>query len=327
MMKKLLLAFLVVLAILAVPTMAVNVTGTSSNYAIEELSVNGIDLDQSTSIIYVERGELLPITAILSGADNIGDVSTTATDVNMKAWLGGYEYDDVQVTSEMFEIEEGVTYRKVLSLAMPTDLEANQEYSLYVEIYDDSEYVKYTATIMVEKTRHLLSVQDILVEDAEAGDYVTATVRLENMGDKKEEDIKVTVSSEELGISKSTYLDELTNEELDNEDEETSGDVTLTFQIPADAETGDYTLSVLVTYDRGYETLEDSAYFHVTALEVEDTEVIEDSTVTVVISADDVVIDSNDEVEENDFSTALRLGFGILAVLIVILALILIVRR
>ncbi len=88
----------------------------------------------------------------------------------------------------------------------------------------------------------------------------------------------------------------------------------------ADAESGDYEVQVSVSYNSGYDTLEESTSVSVKALELAETE--EDSIVTVVV---DEAEPSEDE--KTDFSTALRLGFGILAVLIVILALILIVRR
>ena len=310
MMKKLMLAMLIVLSLVSVPAMA----DESSNYEISSVYIEGISY-ASDSAINVERGDEVTVRVNIEGTGE-------ATDISLKTWIGGYEYETVQETSEMFDVEDGVIYGVTLYLELPTDLEAEQEYTLYVQAYDATDVVTETATIMVSKDRHLVEIQDVLVEDAEAGDYVSATVRLENMGDQKEEDIKVTVTNEELGIETSTYLDELTNEEIDNEDEEDSGDVTLTFQLPEDAAEGDYTLEVLVEYNQGYDTAEESVDFHVDAVEAAD-DAGDDSSVTVVVADDE----GDEDEETTDYSTALRLGFGILAVLIVILALILIVRR
>ncbi|MBS3154837.1 hypothetical protein J4424_06030 [Candidatus Woesearchaeota archaeon] len=284
MMKRLLIALMFVLSLVAVPALA----DTSSNYVVNQVYVDGMILSSNT--IYVERGENQELVVYLTGTG-------VTTDVNIRAWIGGYEYDNVQVASAMFDIEDGVSYQKKLTLEFPTDLEADQEYTLYVEVYDDVDSVTYSGTIMVSKVRHSLEIQDVLVDsNVDAGDYTTATVRLENLGDKKEEDIKVTVSIPELGVEESTFLDELTNNEIDNEDEESSGDVSLTFQIPADAESGDYEVQVSVSYNKGYDSLEEATSISVASANVAETD-------------------------------ALRLGFGILAVLIVILALILIVRR
>ena len=305
MMKRLVLALMFVLSILSVPVLA-----DSSNYEITNVGING---QSYQDIVYVERGDSVSVEVYFTGTGE-------TTDVNMKAWIGGYEYDNVQVSSEMFDVQDGVSYKKTLKVEVPEDLDANQEYTLYVEIYDDIDVETYTATILVSKVRHSLEIQDVLVDsNVDAGDYTTATVRLENLGDKKEEDIKVTVSIPELGVEESTFLDELTNNEIDNEDEESSGDVSLTFQIPADAESGDYEVQVSVSYNKGYDSLEEATSISVASANVAETE---DSSVTVVVEETE-----EEESEGTDFSTALRLGFGILAVLIVILALILIVRR
>lgn len=294
--------------------MSIPVLAESDNYDITNVGING---QSYQNIVYVERGDSVSVEVYFEGAEE-----GLTTDVNLRAWIGGYEYDTVQSTSEMFDVEAGVSYKKTLQVELPEDLIAEQDYTLYIELYDDTDSEQWISTIRVSKIRHSLDIQDVIVDSSvDAGDYTTALVRLENMGDKKEEDIKVTISIPELGVEKSTFLDELTNDEIDNEDEESSGDVSLTFQIPSDAESGEYEVLVSVSYNKGYDTLEESTAISVEALEVEEAE--EDSSVTVVVSE----TDDSEEDNSSDFSTALRLGFGILAVLIVILALILIVRR
>ncbi len=312
-MKRLLIALMVVLSLVAVPAMA----ATSTNYEVLGVAIDDMDLAENT--IYVERGDVVELDVYLRGQD-----SGVTTDVNVRAWIGGYEYDSVYTASAMFDIEPGVSYKKTLELTLPEDLIAEQDYTLYVEVYDDMDIVEYEpATIRVSEVRHLLDIQDLVVAShVDAGDYTSAIVRLENMGDHKEEDIKVTVSIPALGVEESTFLDELTNNEIDNEDEESSGDVSLSFQIPKDAESGDYEVLVSVSYNNGYSSVEASDSISVEAEAAE--EAAEDSTVTVVVDGTE---EEAEEEESTDFSTALRLGFGILAVLIVMLALILIVRR
>ena len=317
-MKQLILALMVVLSLFAVPTMA-----DSDNYSVSEVSVDGIVLGDADSTITVERGQALDLEVTLKGESD-------PTDVQVKAWIGGYEHSSVQATSSMFDVEDGVSYKVNLNLEMPQDLEAGA-YTLYVEVFDGVESETNTYTVLVSKARHLVNIQDVLVDDAEAGDRVSATVRLENMGDRKEEDIKVTVSITELGIQTSKYLDELVSVEDDSENAETSDSVTLSLQIPADAVAGDYTMNVVVSYDNGYETTESSQTFHVDAKEAASTVtlVVVDSTTDSAETGDVVAdaTDSTDEESNKDFSTALRLGFGILAVLVVVLALILVVRK
>lgn len=315
-MKKLVLALFALVSLFAIPALA-----DSSNYDFNNIYINGVGWQDGT--IYVERGETIDIRSAIYGTGE-------TTDVQVKAWLGGYEYDDVSATSEMFDVEDGVTYTKHVYLDLPNDLEAEKDYTLYVEIFDGTDSETETATLRVSKERHQVSLQDVIFENSvDAGSYSSVTVRLENTGDKKEEDIKVTVSVPELGIEESTYLDELTNDELDNEDEESSGDVSLTMYIPKDTETGDYTMNVDVTYDNGYETLESTESLHVEAPQTEETTTVADQgAVTVVVNTQpQEPAQTSEETKSTNFTTALRLGFGILAVLIVILALILIVRK
>jgi len=302
-MKKLVLAILFVLSLLSVPVLAAE----STDYQISDIKIDDISY---ANTVYVERGATIEIEVFMLG---LGETE----DVNVKTWLGGYEYDNVQTTSSMFDIEDGVSYKKTLSLQLPDDMNSEQDYSLYVEVYDDENQVREEATLRVSSVRHDVRIQDVIVDSAvEAGDYTSVTVRLENMGDNKEEDVKIEVSSEELGVSVSTYLDELTNEEVDNEDEEDSGDVTLNFRVDDETLTGAYDLTVTVTYNNGYNVVEETASLNVDGVESDEGEVV-------VIVSDE----TGNEDNTKDFSTALKLGFGILAVLIVILALILIVRR
>jgi hypothetical protein len=299
-MKKILMAVLMALCLVSVPAMA----DVSSNYEVDNIYFNGFNVNDGT--LYVERGDSVAMTVYMTG---LGET----TDVNIQVWIGGYEYDDVYTTSAMFDVEDGVSYRKDISLQLPDDMIAEQEYSVYVEIYDGVDYVREEATIMVSKERHDVRIQDVVVENSvDAGDYTTVTVRLENMGDTKEEDIKVTLYNEELNIESSVYMDELTNYEIDNEDEEETGEVSLVFPVSGDAD-GAYTLDVTVTYNNGYSETVGEAI-----LNIEGEAAAEGSV---------VVVEDNTVDNDTSFVTALKLGFGILAVLIVILALILIVRK
>lgn len=319
-MKNLVLALLMVLSVFAIPVMA-----DASDIAVTSVELDGVDL-MSSATVSVERGDTLDFDITVVGSDD-------SKDVQVKAWIGGYEHDVVEATSSMFDVESGVTYKVNLALDMPEDLEAG-DYTLYVQVLDattDNHTLALSEALSVSEARHQVSIQDVLVGDAEAGDSVSATVRLENTGAHKEDDIKVTVSVPELGVQTSKYMSELASvEEVDADSEETSDQVSLSFAVPESAATGDYTMNVVVSYNDGYDTTEGSATFHVDAA-------AQDSTVTVVLvdgsqdtGSDAVAPDADatdSSTDSNDFSTALRLGFGILAVLVVVLALILIVRR
>ena len=219
-----------------------------------EVKVDGTAISQSATVSAV-KGNTLDIRVEL-----FGDLNVTENDVRVKAWIGGYEYDDIEETSDLFNVQSNVIYVKTLELELPEDMDATEAYTLHVDAYSQSgNEVEYTNvfTLMVSPERHLIRFIDTIFNtglSVEAGQPLFTTVRLENLCDKKEEDIKVKVSIPALGVSAVKYLDELTSDELDNEDEEDSGEVgDIYLVIPKDAETGIYDVVVDAEYNRGHD--------------------------------------------------------------------------
>ncbi|MFH1456292.1 MAG: CARDB domain-containing protein [archaeon] len=211
--------------------------------------VNGVHTETG-DVVQVERGETVSLALKLTS------FTTLDEDIKVKAWIGGYEYDDIEDVTEMFDVEQGVRYIKYLTLDVPADMDADDEYTLHVEAYNDDFSYEKSFTLFVEAARHDLTIQDVVMspsETVEAGQTLTTKVRVENTGENKEEDIKVTVKIESLGVSASTYIDELTNTEEANEDEETSlSSDSIYLTIPEDAPEGSYEVLVEVTYNRGH---------------------------------------------------------------------------
>ena len=108
------------------------VNADSDNYEITKVYINGIS-PSSGQMVQVERGDTAQITVHLEGT---GDT----TDVKIKTWIGGYEFDTIEEYTETFDVENGVSYRKTLYLEIPEDLDvSSNEYTLHVEVYDSSE--------------------------------------------------------------------------------------------------------------------------------------------------------------------------------------------
>ena len=123
-MKKLILAILFAFVVLA------SFVAASESYDITKVAVNGIEASNDNQV-QVELGTSAQVVVYLEGT---GDT----TDVKVRAWMGGYEYGNLEVFSEMFDVENGVSYKKTLYLEIPSDLEvSDHDYTLYVEIYDD----------------------------------------------------------------------------------------------------------------------------------------------------------------------------------------------
>lgn len=259
-MKKLLSLILVFL---------LSVTGvlaaTSTDYRIDYIKINDLVATETGNAIYAERGQPLDITVFISGIND-------KKDVKVKAWVEGYEYEDVEDTSEMFDLTTNVSRSIPLTLNLPEDMDASEEYTLYIKVSDKVNDIENSYPLRIEETRHKLNIQDVLFRPSstvEAGRFLRTIVRLENMGDRKEQDIKVTVSIPQLGISTADYVDELVSVENNDDDEETSQSTNeLVLQIPQNAETGDYNVKVTAEYSRGHEIVTKQEIIHVEGKQV-----------------------------------------------------------
>ena len=133
---------------------------------------------------------------------------------------------------------------------------------MHVEIFDnDGLSREETFKLAVRKERHSLNLLGVIFSPSstvEAGRSLRAEIRVENLGEQKEEDILVTVSIPELGVSAKEFIEELVPDEnnVADDDEETSGSASnLVLFIPKDAKTGEYTVDIKVEFNRGHDVL------------------------------------------------------------------------
>jgi len=237
--------------ILALLVLVPFVSADSSAYDITSVYVNGIHADEDTKV-QVELDSTAQLIVFLEGTGE-------TTDVRIHAWIGGYEYGDIDVYSEVFDVEDGVSYKKYLYIDIPEDLDVDShEYTLRVEVFDSEDLERKEYTLYFEQERHKVLVDDVMLSSTTVapGDYVGVKVRLENQGETDEEDVQVTVFVPDLGVSQRVYLDELLSGDQDE-----ANAVYLT--IPEDAREGDYEMYVTVSYNNGYSETTDLTYFSV----------------------------------------------------------------
>ncbi|MBT3985837.1 hypothetical protein HOE91_06085 [archaeon] len=304
MTKELKITSMVLVLLLGLVTLATFVSAASDNYEIDAAYLDGVELDPNgQTAISAELGDEITVKAELTGVGEYID------DVKVKAWIGGYEYGDMEDTTGSFDVEGNVTYLKTLNLELPEDLdvcmdeENNLEegddcsFTLYVEVYDDDDYEREAYVLFIERPRHYITVMDVIVDsEVNADELAKVEVRLENLGESKEEDIKVTVSVDELGITESGYVDELAAPELDNEDEESSDSIFLYLEVPQNAE-GYYDIEVDVSYNRGHDSVEEVTTLYVKSVEPEtetetetETEEVGEVSVSVDLENTDVLV-------------------------------------
>ncbi|RLE41727.1 hypothetical protein DRJ48_05005 [Candidatus Woesearchaeota archaeon] len=246
-MKQLKLMLLVLATLLAVGF----VSATAIPVEIEKVQVDGTVLDPSApNRLDLERGQRVEIKVTLLAT---GD----ASDVQVEAFISGYEYSDFEPVSDsthVFDVEEGVVYVKKLYITLPEKVEKDN-YKLRVIVSDRySEELIQNYNLKIDAPRHYIKVKDVWFTPENtvyAGEYLIASVRLKNYGDKDEEGIKVVVSIPELGVSATDYIDELEAGDSISSEE-------LYLKIPrCNVEPGRYEVDVEVMYDEGYESAPD----------------------------------------------------------------------
>ncbi len=192
----------------------------------------------------IERGDELPIDVYFT-------VSEDLEDVEVLAFISGYEYNYLDPVSDSvgpFSAEADVRYHKKLKLILNDDFEEDS-YKLRIIVADRyGDEVIQSFNLKVDVPRHELKIQDVIFNPEltiKAGSALLAQVRLENKGEKAEDNIKVRVSIPELGVSGTDYIDEIE----DTDDSEETEEIYL--RIPMCAKPGIYEVKVSAEYANG----------------------------------------------------------------------------
>ncbi|MBN1175975.1 hypothetical protein JXA48_05000 [Candidatus Woesearchaeota archaeon] len=206
----------------------------------------------------VARGEKLDLELELG---TLADVS----DVQVSAMIGGYEYsnyefDKVFDMSRTFNLQAGD--KKFVSLELEVPVNIDPDYAkLYIEVHSRDElrqsYYYELNIVNVENGNEVLIKDAYLSPSSEvmAGRALTATVRVENIGQQDFDDATLLVKVPALNIQAVETI-----ENLEVGEKETFEELVLRF--PKDAQPGDYVVEYTVKYDE-YESVTKTAVVHV----------------------------------------------------------------
>lgn len=246
-----------VLMLVLVISMAAAVAALPINF--DRVTVEGTDLSpMGETRLSLERGQDIEIRM------EITPCGEDVEDVEITAFISGYEYNDFEKmsdTTHIFDMEAGVRYVKTLRLTLPVRAEED-DYLLRI-IATDRNGVEtiHSYRLKMDVARHGLQIRDVVFNPGEsvvAGRALLSTVRVKNIGERDEESVKIKVSIPELGVSASDYIDV-----IEAGDSTTSEELYL--RIPADAKAGDYTADITVSFDEDYDVVSTKRTISVTA--------------------------------------------------------------
>jgi len=225
---------------------ALMVTAGSIPVAIERAEIDDTEIDVSgKNILDIERDQEFELELELRASEDVDDVE-------IRAFISGYEYNDVRSISDSIgpiDLDANVTYVRRMDLSLPDDVDVD-DYKLRLIISDrNGEEAIYTYDLQINTERHKLKIEDVYLSPGHsitAGQALLATVRLENKGQKDEDDVKVTVSIPALGVSDTDYIDEIEEDEEEETEE-------LFLRLPKCAEAGVYDVNVDVWYNNDHD--------------------------------------------------------------------------
>lgn len=227
-------------------------------------AANGVDLEyikvdgdtvEANDNLRVELGEDIDIRVKLQATQDVEDVE-------VQARIVGYEYNDVQTlidTTRPFDLEQNDTEIVDLALSIPIRAEKD-EYELRVTVSDrTTDFVRDSFTLRVKGPRNGINIRDVVFSprgEVIAGRALLAQVRLENIGERDLDDVKVIADIPGLGVSGEVFLDdELEGSKAGDGDKDITEEIFI--RIPQCADPGLYDVEIMVEFDE-YDVVQSS---------------------------------------------------------------------
>jgi hypothetical protein len=252
--KNILVSVLLIASVLLLTSAvsAATVATSVTDYSNITVKVNGDSvLEQTTDLPTVNSGDTLTIQVKFKYSTGDSDATDS---IKVKATLEG-ESDDVVATTSSFDVEEGKTYTKTLTLKVPSDFDKEDltaDFPLTIEVGGEDVDL---GELHVQRDSYNVAIKSVLTANTlSTGSSVPVQIVLKNDGYNDLEDLYVTVSLPELNIEKQVYFGDLVNvkeDTCDTDDDDCKNSVvgTVYLDIPYNAKSGVYTLSVEVTSD------------------------------------------------------------------------------
>jgi len=234
-----------IVAMLVITLVAAASAALAMPVSIDYVKVNGDAMDANTiNRVVAERGDKLEIAVRVTAESN-------AKDVEIEAAISGYEYNDepenrIWDSTEVFDASAQASYVKKLYITLPDDIEQD-DYRLRITVSDRNNEGNSTSyRFKIEGSRHDLQITDVVLSanTVSQGSALLTTVRVENQGQNKEEDVKVSVSIPQLSLAASDYIDSISKDSQKSTEE-------LYVRIPSCAKPGIYQLIAEASYNSG----------------------------------------------------------------------------
>ena len=237
---NLLVSLIAVLAVFTILS-STGVLASTLNASASIVKISGVDVTSGNLRLF--GGDIVPVEIQINS-------NVDAKDATVSVWISGHRSDEI--SSKVIHLRPG-TYPVFLSMNVPANIDPEEQLSLVVLI--DTENAgsnEQSFTFTAQRDSYKPQILDVESDQTvKAGENLAVNVVVKNVGYEELEDLFVTVSIPELGVSKRAYLSNLvSNDTCDdcNKQESTERKVSLT--IPSSAKAGVYTMKVEVFNDQ-----------------------------------------------------------------------------
>lgn len=235
-------------------------TVSASNIA-NNVAVNVDDINVYNNNVYTNAASVIAGDSVTIEVFFTADMDNT--DVRVKATLEGDKVD-VSSLSKTFDVEDGKTYKKTLTLKVPFELkdQLSDNANLNIKISSGSDKTEAEDIVLrVQRPSYNPVVKSVTTSQTiDAGETFPVDIVLKNLGYNELDDVYITVSIPELGVQKTAYfgdiveLEDFCNPNDDDCDDTVSGRIFL--ELPYSVKAGAYTLDVTVENDDVIGTVE-----------------------------------------------------------------------
>ncbi len=217
--------------------------GRSLGVDVVSVEVNDVLVETGDSIsLDTQRNDQLSVRIELAANEANADVEVGAP-------IRGDDTFQIADVSDVFRVEPNTRYVKTLKLKLP-DVMQEGTYYLRVGLFDRNSAGKmFNYFLTVEPQRHKIIIRDVTFtpeNEVDAGRALLAVVRVRNLGQQDEDNVRVRIAIPGLGVSATDYLDKLRADDSVSSQE-------MYLRIPIDAKPGVYPVIATAEYKEGFE--------------------------------------------------------------------------
>jgi len=211
---------------------------------VQRVEIDGLPLSpDGDNPLDVKRSEDLDVRVVFIATEDLENVQVQAD-------IAGFEFND-DITERLSDVEfvgdvlANVQYPIDLSIPLSSDAEVDF-YTLTLSIRDrNGQPFQQIYNLRINTKRRSIEIVDVSFtpnDKVKAGQAILTKVRIENKGQVKEDDVRVTVTIPELGVQQRAFINEIDDEDDEEQTEE------LYLRIPVCAEAQVYDVEVKVDY-------------------------------------------------------------------------------